>query len=486
MFFNSLSYVVFLFVVVVAYWLLPRRWQFYLLLLASVLFYGFWKIEFLVLIVFSAFVDYFVSLRINDASTQKTRRAWLFTSLVINLGLLIYFKYTYFIFDNLIALGNLFGANWQATLWKIILPLGISFYTFVSLSYTIDVYRKKLIPVRSFALYLTYVMFWPHMIAGPILRGHELINQLRNSHPFRAENVFFGIKQIITGLFLKVALADQIAPLVDSAFSSKTALLGGIDVWAMAFGFGLQIYFDFAGYSLVAIGSARLLGIHFPQNFNWPYLAVSPRDFWKRWHITLSTWIRDYLYLPLGGIQYVDPAEGEINVKLEGARASKQMLTVALFVSWFVMGLWHGANWKFAIWGLWHAAIIYIYRQVKARFGPTNKYLENVLGWSLTLPAVMLAWIFFRAATLQQSVELLIKIVNFRSYSHLSFRENFYLLIFILMAGMMIGAFWRRPSNSFLNHPVIKGVTETILLAVMLFAVFVFLKPVSQFIYFQF
>lgn len=485
MFFNSLSYIVFLIIAVGVYWLLPRgkqRW----LLLASIVFYGFWKVEFLVLIIFSAFVDYYVSLRICDATTQKARKLWLFTSIVINLGLLVYFKYAYFISDNIALLGSLFGQGWYVHLWKITLPLGISFYTFVSLSYTFDIYRRLIDPVRDFGLYLSYVMFWPHMIAGPILRGHELITQLKRGHRFTASNAIAGVKMIVTGLFLKVALADQIAPLVDSAFSSKPEFLGGLDVWTMAFGFGFQIYFDFAGYSLVAIGSARMLGIHFPDNFNWPYLAVSPRDFWKRWHITLSSWVRDYLYLPLSGARYRDRSDGGIDVDIQGARVSAYRLTFALFLAWFMMGLWHGASWNFAFWGIWHAALIYVYRKTKRWVNGLEDRVISIIGWCLTLPAVMLAWIPFRAATLQQTFDLLGKVVRPNTYLHLSFRENYYLFVFLLLVGMLLCALFAKSGHPFLRRPVVRNVAETAVLSVMIYFVFVFLKPVNQFIYFQF
>ncbi len=479
MFFNSLSYLSFLFVAVVVYWLLPRNWGLAWLLLASVVFYGFWKVEFLLLIVFTAFVDFFVSLRISDATTLKAKKIWLCTSIFINIGLLVYFKYTYFIFDNIRTLGNIFGAEGHFRIWEIILPLGISFYTFVSLIYTIDIYRGLLVPVRDFRLYLTYVMFWPHMIAGPILRGHELITQLKIGHRFSIANIIKGSKLIITGLFLKVVLADQIAPFVDNAFSTKTETLGGLDVWTMAFGFGLQIYFDFAGYSLIAIGSARMMGIYFPDNFNWPYLAVSPRDFWKRWHITLSSWVRDYLYLPLCGAIYRDRSDGGIDIQVENAHASRKMLTAALFISWFIMGLWHGAKWNFALWGVWHAVLIYIYRYIKQRFNGMNESMTLFFGWILTLPAVMLAWIPFRATTLRQSFELLCKVVNPKTYLHLSFRENFYLVVFLIMIAMLIGAFLKNSNHSFVMRPFVRNITETVILTVMIYSVFVYLKPIS-------
>jgi D-alanyl-lipoteichoic acid acyltransferase DltB (MBOAT superfamily) len=486
MFFNTLSYIVFLFVAVGVYWFLPRGWGRRWLLLASIVFYGFWKIEFLVLIIFSAFVDFYVSIRMHDAHTQKSRKLWLYTSLVINLGLLIYFKYTYFIVDNMAALGHLVGQDWRVQLWKIILPLGISFYTFVSLSYTIDIYRRLLDPVRDFGLYLTYVMFWPHMIAGPILRGHELITQLKRGSRFNLENAIAGLKQIIAGLFLKVVLADQLSPLVDAAFSTKPASLGGLDVWTMAFGFGFQIYFDFAGYSLIAIGSARIIGIHFPDNFDWPYLATSPRDFWKRWHITLSAWVRDYLYLPLSGERYRDRSDGGIDVDVKSGRESAAWLTFALFLSWFIMGLWHGASWNFALWGIWHATLIYMYRQVNRRVTVRNERLSSIIGWCLTIPLVMLAWLPFRSETLAQTFTLLGKLINPGSYLRLSFRENFYLIVFLIMAGMLASYALKQARHPIFSNPIVLRVSEAAALSLMIYFDFIFLKPVNQFIYFQF
>lgn len=486
MFFNSVSYIVFLCVAVIAYWLMPLRIGRWWLLLVSIAFYGIWKVEFLCLIIFSAFVDYYISLKIYDAQTHRGRKLWLITSLVINLGLLMYFKYTYFISNNIAMIGNLFGLDWSISVGTIILPLGISFYTFVSLSYTIDIYRRLLDPVRDFGLYLTYVMFWPHMIAGPILRGHELIAQIKRGHRFSAENVVIGIKKILAGLFLKVALADQLAPLVNSAFSANAKLLGGLDVWTMAFAFGFQIYFDFAGYSLIALGSARLIGIYFPDNFNWPYLATSPREFWKRWHITLSSWVRDYLYLPLSGSRYRDRSDGGIDINVGGSRTSANRLTLALFLSWFIMGLWHGARWNFAIWGVWHATVVFIYRNVAHYSAALSKRATAIIGWLLTVPLMMLAWIPFRAETLSQTFNLLEKIVQPHSYLHLSFRENFYLVTFLIMTGMLLCALISTSYQRILRNLVIRRIAEVFMWSMIIYFDFVFLKPVHQFIYFEF
>lgn len=484
MLFNSLTYLLFLVVVVVAYWAFPGQLRKWLILVASLIFYGAWRVEFVFLIVFSAFVDYFFSLKIYDASRRDLRRLWLLCSLSINLGLLIYFKYTYFIVDNIALVGGLVGHDWKFSVGKIVLPLGISFYTFLSISYTLDVYRRLFVPIRNFGVYLTYVMFWPHMIAGPILRAHELLTQIVRAHHFNADHVAEGLKKILIGLFLKVALADQLAPFVDDAFSTAPSELGGVDVWTMAFAFGFQIYFDFAGYSLIAIGSARLLGIWFPENFDWPYMATSPRDFWKRWHITLSSWIRDYLYLPLSGRQFRDRSEGGIDIQVVNKKTIN--LTVALFLSWFIMGLWHGASWNFAFWGVWHACFIYAYRKLGGRFEFLGNKIRAFLGWSVTLPIIMLSWIPFRAGTLTNTFGLLKRVFDLPSYLSLGLRENIYLIVFLILVMMLLVRFATQIRWQVLERLWIKQASEIMVYGVMIFIVFIFLRPITQFIYFQF
>ena len=485
MLFNSISYLLFLTVVVGLYWLSPDRYRIWILLLASIAFYAFWRWEFVFLIAFSAWIDYFFSLRIYGASSPFRRKLFLLCSLSTNLGLLLYFKYTYFILENISFIGEHIGRDWRIDPGTIILPLGISFYTFLSISYTLDVYRKLFEPVRSFQLYLTYVVFWPHMIAGPILRAHELITQLVRRHPFSVEQASEGIRYILFGLFLKVVLADNLAPLVDAAFASSPSALGGVDVWTMAFAFGFQIYFDFAGYSMVAIGSARLLGVRFPENFNWPYLATSPREFWKRWHITLSSWIRDYLYLPLCGMRFRDVSEGGLEIR-EAHQGNAIRAGAALFVTWFIMGLWHGASWRFAFWGLWHAAFIVAYRAyVRARL-PIPARIASLVGWGLTLAVTMLGWIPFRAKDLSTAVAYLGRVLDLRSYHQLAFRENFYLVTFLALLSMILlrGAYGLR--TRFPESTTAYKFSETATISVVMFLVFIFLRPISQFIYFQF
>jgi alginate O-acetyltransferase complex protein AlgI len=486
MLFNSLTYLVFLIVVVPFCWILSGIYRRWLILIASLAFYGFWRIEFVFLITLSAFVDYYFSLKIYNEKREVRRKYWLLSSLTTNISLLAYFKYTYFIVDNISILGNTLGQDWMLSPGNIILPLGISFYTFLSISYTLDIYRRIFDPIRNFGIYLTYVMFWPHMIAGPILRANELITQIVRMPHIKLVNVTDGIKMILTGFFLKVMLADQLAPWVDEAFAASPNSLGGLDVWTMAFGFGLQIYFDFAGYSMIAIGSALMIGVRFPENFNWPYLSTSPRDFWKRWHITLSSWIRDYLYLPLCGARFRNYSEGGIDVQANETKSGFIRLTLALFVAWFIMGLWHGAGWKFALWGIWHATFIFIYRQCGKWLPKISKQFKMLIGWSFTLPVIMLGWIPFRADSMSTTLALLGRIVDFSSYRALGFRENFYLLVFVITIAMLGAYFVTHSKNPFLNNMLLRKISEFISLSVMIFLLFIFFRPVSQFIYFQF
>ena len=333
MIFNSLTFLVFLITVVTAYWLLPNRLRLYLVFISSLTFYGFWRIEFIPVMLFSVVIDYFVSLKILETDEEKVRKRLLYISLAGNLGLLFYFKYLIFFSNTAIGFGNLLGMTLDPIALKIILPLGISFYTFQTISYTVDVYRRKILPEKNFILYASYVTFFPQLIAGPILRAGEVIHQLSSRSEFQWANISIGLRRIFYGLFLKVILADNLAPFVDTGFAMSISDMSALDVWTLSFLFGFQIYFDFSAYSHIALGSAKLMGINFPENFNFPYLATSPRDFWKKWHISLSSWIRDYLYLPLAGVKLGENSSsgGGLEVAITQEKKDK-----ALFSSWAI------------------------------------------------------------------------------------------------------------------------------------------------------
>ncbi|MDB4021017.1 hypothetical protein N8Z80_02410 [Litorivicinus sp.] len=481
MIFNSLTYLVLLTIVVPLFWILPYRARLLLILATSITFYGFWRVEFIPVLMFSVVVDWWVALRMSSAP-EKKRFHLLLISIGVNIGLLFYFKYLMFFADNFVSLANIFGANLDPILINIILPLGISFYTFQTISYIVDVYRRHINHEKDFLLYACYVTFFPQLVAGPILRASEVIKQFFERKSFCLDHIFVGSRRILYGFFLKVVLADNIAPLVDHGYSMPVESMSALDVWTLAFLFGFQIYFDFSAYSHIALGSARLLGIVFPENFNFPYIATSPRDFWRRWHISLSSWIRDYIYLPLAGIKVSDRSVGGLTIA-----TSKKGNGRALYATWAIMGLWHGANWTFVLWGIYHALMISIYRLVSPLGNELNEKFKSVGGVFFTLPLMMLGWIPFRAESLNQTFAMWGKVFDLNAYFWLGMRENTYLITFILLIGMLLSSFLR--NVFFTNLPLLnrgKQLLDITAIAVVVALVIVFLRPISQFIYFQF
>jgi len=342
MIFNSLSYILLLFLVVIFYWLLPYRARLILIFTSSLVFYGFWKIAFIPILLISVFIDWWIAQKIYKCSKKKN--FFLYISLATNLGLLFYFKYLIFFANNAIGFANILGFEIDLIALNIILPLGISFYTFQTISYTVDVYRGFRKPVKDLILFSCYVTFFPQLVAGPILRAKEVIPQFINRPKFSCDYIFIGFRLILFGLFLKVVLADNVSIFVDRGFAIDIENLSAIDIWTLAFLFGFQIYFDFSGYSFIAIGSARMIGIIFPNNFNFPYISSSPKEFWQRWHISLSSWIRDYLYLPLNKKKVENRSLGGFKKSLKSSGSKK-----SLFITWGIMGFWHGANWTFLL-----------------------------------------------------------------------------------------------------------------------------------------
>ncbi len=396
MVFNSLTYLFSLTFVVILFWLLSQKARYFLIFFSSLIFYGFWRIDFIPLLLFSTFTDWWLSQKIYKSNIEHLRKKLVILSLIVNLGLLFIFKYLIFFSDNAIGFLNFLGGNYDTITLKIILPLGISFYTFQTISYTIDVYRKVIKPENNFIIYSCYVTFFPQLIAGPILRAKEVIFQFKKENKFNIDFIIVGSKRVLYGLFLKVVIADNIAPLVDAGFEIPIETLSALDVWTLAFLFGFQIYFDFSAYSHIAIGSARMIGIIFPENFNFPYLATSPKNFWQKWHISLSSWVRDYLYLPLTGKKFK-----EISIGGLGDATTNKKDYKPLFIAWGLMGLWHGANWTFIVWGIYHAVLIYFYRLLKSLGSNFNLKTKIFIGWFITLPLIMLSWIPFRSQSLK-------------------------------------------------------------------------------------
>lgn len=498
MLFNSWSYImIYLLLGVSVFWLLPHRFRVYFVALASLCFYGLWRWDFLFLMIFSTTIDYVSARKIfaTQNKTQKkiqskrTRKAWLLFTLITNLGLLCFFKYTYFLWDNIAGVVSVFGIHLPDLKrdlgWNIVLPLGISFYTFHTISYTIDVYRGIVEPIRNYFVFLSYVAFWPLLVAGPILRAGEVIPQFLQRRKFNWVNISEGGQRVVLGLAKKTLLADMIAIRVDHAFSLSVYSMSSIDIWVAATLFGLQIYFDFSGYSDVALGSAQMMGFKFSDNFNWPYVSKSPKEFWKRWHISLSSWVRDYIYLPLNHAKVSgSKSSGGIAIATE---VKKEQTLIPLFITWFIMGLWHGASWNFVCWGVFHACLIALYRVVPffSRLERSKPFLSGCFMFA----AVMVSWIFFRASTLHQAWSMIAAILNPTRYtlSNRSLQFYSYSLLPVLLAGMFGTYAWTEIGAKKIKIPTVcqEGIRLG-LIAVSVFFLVIYLKPIKQFIYFVF
>ena len=430
MLFNSFEFFIFLPIVFVLYWfVLNKRLtiQNLLVLLASYVFYGWWDYRFLSLIAISTVVDYFVGLTIYKSQKSSVRKKWLLVSVLFNLGLLGFFKYYNFFIESWVELLSSAGYNLENT-WtlSVILPVGISFYTFQTMSYSIDIYRKQLKPTKDFIAFAAFVSFFPQLVAGPIERASNLLPQMLKSRKFNKDETVINLELIVWGLFKKVVIADSIAPVVSDIFNNYTEYSGGTLILGAVF-FAFQIYCDFSGYSDIAIGTAKLFGFDLMTNFNFPYFSRSIGEFWRRWHISLSTWFRDYLYIPLGG------SRGETWKKIRN-----------VFVIFLVSGFWHGANWTFIAWGGIHA-LLFIPSFI---LGTNRKHLEvnnsaketvlfqikNILQALFTFIVVTLAWIFFRANSIQDAINYISRINSLKWNDSSLIIVSDIILVIILLA----------------------------------------------------
>ncbi len=399
MLFNSLQYFVFLILLCGLYYLAPRRWRWLLLLVASYAFYMCWNAFYIVLILASTGVDYCVALLLGRTDSRTQRRLLLTASLLTNLGLLVVFKYWNFFNESAAELCAALAIPWSVPNLTVLLPVGISFYTFQTLSYTIDVYRRRIEPERHLGRFALYVSFFPQLVAGPIERAERLLPQLREHHRVDTDRILSGCLLILWGLFKKVVIADRLSVYVDAVYGNVPEH-NGLTYLLATYAFAFQIYCDFSGYSDIAIGSARLLGVDLMTNFRSPYFARDVQDFWRRWHISLSTWLRDYLYIPLGG--------NRIGILRSYAN---------LLITMLLGGLWHGASWNFVVWGALHGGALAMLKAtdpIRARFRARLRIPSPVLLATqrlLTFHFVCLTWIFFRASTLSDALQIVSSIV---------------------------------------------------------------------------
>ncbi len=396
--FNSLTFVLFMLAVLgVHYALRDWRQQKLHLLLASYVFYAAWNPPFVLLLMFSTIVDWFIAKGMTTVTQLKRKRLLLTLSLLSNLGLLAYFKYGNFILDNFVVFANQLGLGFSPARLDIVLPAGISFYTFQTLSYTIDIYRGKLQPAKSFLDFAFFVTFFPQLVAGPIVRASDFLPQCTIPRKASMDQFGWGLALMAFGVFSKVVLSDKIlAPLAEAGYAHIN-LLTSLDAWVTVLTFSGQIFFDFSGYSTAAIGAALCFGFVLPDNFKAPYMAIGFSDFWRRWHVSLSSWLKDYLYIPLGGNR-ISPTRTYFN----------------LLFTMLVGGLWHGASWLFVVWGGLHGLYLAIEHFLRASFAqrlhlPRSDLLKLGLGL-LTFLVVSITWVFFRADSLGDAITLLGKL----------------------------------------------------------------------------
>ena len=405
MLFNSFEFLLFLPIVFLLYWFVfrRRRWQNLLIVVASYVFYGWWDWRFLLLIALTSLCSYVSGLLLEHYEGQRRRQqAVSAANIVLNLGILGVFKYYNFFVENLDALFGMMGYHLDWVTMKVILPVGISFYTFQALSYTIDVYQKKLPATHDIVEFFAYISFFPQLVAGPIERATNLLPQFQQRRQFDYAKAVDGMRQMLWGFLKKLVIADNCAAIVNDYWEHFQDL-PGLSLFHLGVLFTFQIYCDFSGYSDIAIGCARLFGFNLMRNFNFPYFSRSIPEFWRRWHISLMTWFRDYIYFPLGG-----------------SRCDKWKIIRNVYIVWGISGLWHGANWTFVCWGLFHATLLAVYNLL----GVNTKY-KNVVAYGRYLPSMketmqmaltffltVIGWIIFRAETMAQAVDYLTAMVS--------------------------------------------------------------------------
>jgi len=482
MLFNSIDFAIFLPIVFILYWFVTNKnlkLQNLLIVAASYIFYGWWDWRFLSLILFSTLVDYTVGQKLKNEENQLKRKVLLWTSIVVNLGFLGFFKYYNFFLDNFITAFSFFGQDIKANSLNIILPVGISFYTFQTLSYTIDVYKRNLEPTKDFIAFSAFVSFFPQLVAGPIERATHLLPQFYTKRTFDYSKAVDGMRQILWGLFKKIVIADNCAEFANQIFNNSADMNGSTLVLGALF-FTFQIYGDFSGYSDIAIGTSRLFGFDLMRNFNFPYFSRDIAEFWRRWHVSLSTWFRDYLYIPLGG-----------------SRGGTWMKVRNTFMIFIVSGFWHGANWTFIAWGALNAIYFLpllltnnnrnnLETVAQGKSLPSLKELSFML---LTFGLTVFAWIFFRAENICHSFSYVSGILSTSLFDVPNFSGMRRALITIFLTAVFVliewfgreqqfaiqnlGIRWKRPIRYAMYYAII-------------IAIFWFGGKEQQFIYFQF
>lgn len=431
MLFNSAEFAFFFVLVYVLYFVSEHKWQNWILFVASCIFYGVWSFKFLLLMFFSITIDFFCAKNIYQSSDRLARKRLLILNFIVNLGILGFFKYFNFFESNFQALLHVFGCSIKPILIHVILPVGISFYTFQAMSYSFDVYRGQLVPEKKFIDYALFVTFFPQLVAGPIERASHLLPQVITPRVMNLRKFRDGGYLIFWGLFQKIFIADNLAKIVNCYFV-PASYYNGVSVLLSLYAFAFQIYCDFSGYSNIARGLGKLMGFELMINFNLPYFSTNPSEFWKRWHISLSTWLKDYLYIPLGG-----------------NRKGGFLTYCNLFITMFLGGLWHGAAWTFVLWGAYHGVLLILHKlfepYIKKRLVSRNYYLGKtlfILKVIFFFHLVCLGWLFFRAQSLTQVYAMLHGLIlNFKILPGLGLKYMGIRLVLLLLPLLVVEMF---------------------------------------------
>ena len=482
MFFNSLDFAIFLPIVFLLYWFVVQKnieYQNALIVVSSYVFYSWWDWRFLSLIIFSTIIDYSIGQRLRVEHARLKRKILLGLSILINIGFLGFFKYYNFFLENFVSAFSFLGYEIQANSLNIILPVGISFYTFQTLSYTIDVYRKKIQPTKDFVAFSAFVCFFPQLVAGPIERATHFLPQFYHKRSFEYTKAADGLRQILWGLFKKIVIADNCAYFANQIFNNSIEMNGSSLALGAIF-FSFQIYGDFSGYSDIAIGTSRLFGFDLKQNFSYPYFSRDIAEFWRRWHISLSTWFRDYLYIPLGG------SKGGALMKIRNT-----------FIIFLVSGFWHGANWTFIVWGVLNALYFLplLIRQenrknldivAEGKYLPTFKELRDML---FTFILSAFAWIFFRAENIGHAYSFIGEIFSLSFFDFPNFSEQRRAFTTIVLIGLFMLFEWVGREKCFAIQCIGMNWRRSIRFSfyyVIVISILWFSGKEQEFIYFQF
>ena len=481
MLFNSLEFALFFPIVTILFFMFPHKFRWLLLLAASCFFYMFFKPIYILILILTIVIDYYAGIWIAQTEDKRKRKQLLLLSIVANVGVLVLFKYYNFLVENINVVINTLHTTGKIPILNILLPIGLSFHTFQAMSYTIEVYRGNQKPEKHFGIYALYVMFYPQLVAGPIERPQNILHQFHEVKKFDYEKFRSGLILMMWGFFKKCVIADRLAIAVDNVYNQPHESWSGFAILLSTIFFAVQIYCDFSGYSDIAIGSARCMGFDLMANFNKPYFSKTIAEFWSRWHISLSTWFRDYLYIPLGG-----------------NRVKKSSIYFNLFFVFLISGIWHGANWTFVIWGLLHATFLICTVILQERFSTIK--IPTGIKIALTFLLTCFAWIYFRASNVPTANQFLLKIFSFNTNYFALGKSDWYGLPdtflglpfwkFSLTLGIVplffildYFAFRKDKNNIFkLSQPFRWAFYYTLILSIVFLGVF----DTNQFIYFQF